>query len=105
MAFGITRDELVEWKRSIKRGEIAILTHYWMDPRFPDATSVTKVGAGDIEKLAAWGARYGLKKVWIDPKESYPHYDLFGEWQERVLRLEGKHDQYEKFVQKKGRNR
>lgn len=104
MAFGITRDELIEWKRKVKRGEIAILTHYWMDPRFPESTSVTKVGAEDIEKLAAWGKQYGLKKEWIDLKESYPHYDLFGEWQERVLRLEGMEEQYEKFIQKKGRN-
>ncbi|XKH51142.1 hypothetical protein LG275_02800 [Chryseomicrobium palamuruense] len=103
MAFGITRDELVQWKSKIQQGEIAFLTHYWMDPRFPGSTSVTKVGAQDIDQLAKWGEQYGLKEQWIDRKESYPHFDLFGEWQEKILRLEGIEDQYAKFVEKKDR--
>lgn len=101
MAFGIKRHELVEWKLKIEAGDIAILTHYWQDPRFPGATSVTKVGCLDIVSLAEWGTRYGLKEEWIDHKEGYPHFDLFGEIQERVLREEGMEDQYIRFVYKK----
>lgn len=35
MAFGIKREEMKQWKASVARGEIAYLTHYWVDPRFP----------------------------------------------------------------------
>lgn len=100
MAFGVTRQELIKWKQDIEDGKIAVITHYWLDPRFPQATSVTKVGCSDISKLAHWGKFYGLKKQWIDQKEKYPHFDLFGEIQERVLRQEGYEEQYEKFVKK-----
>ena len=65
MAFGITRQELMNWKRQVKRGEIAFLTHYWQDERFPNATTVTKVGCNQITKLIEWGNQYGLKKEWI----------------------------------------
>ena len=44
MAFGIKRHELNEWKRKTLNGEIAFLTHYWYDQRFPEYYSVTKVG-------------------------------------------------------------
>ncbi|MBM7656061.1 hypothetical protein JOC76_005598 [Neobacillus cucumis] len=62
MAFGIKRHELREWKQKIDQGDIAFLTHYWLDDRFPDCKTVTKVGCQDIEKLAEWGKKYGLKK-------------------------------------------
>ncbi|WP_342525555.1 hypothetical protein MKY84_08620 [Chryseomicrobium sp. FSL W7-1435] len=101
MAFGITRRELVAWKQKIEAGEIGILTHYWLDSRFPHATSVTKVGARDLNQLASWGETYGLQKEWIDHKEHFPHFDLFGEIQERVLKEEGMTEQYEKFITKK----
>lgn len=101
MAFGISRTELVEWKRRIEAGEMAILTHYWLDPRFPNSTSVTKVGCQDTKRLAEWGRRYSLKEAWIDHKEDYPHFDLFGDIQEQVLVDEGLVDQYTRFIQKK----
>ncbi|MFC4356235.1 hypothetical protein ACFO0S_14335 [Chryseomicrobium palamuruense] len=101
MAFGINRQELINWKRKIEAGEIAILTHYWLDSRFPESTSVTKVGCSDLSKLAEWGREYNLKKEWIDRKEGYPHYDLFGEIQERVLREEGMNEQYDRFLKTK----
>lgn len=33
MAFGIDRQELSRWKEAVERGEIAYLTHFWLDPR------------------------------------------------------------------------
>ncbi|TDK59346.1 hypothetical protein E2K98_19080 [Bacillus salipaludis] len=90
MAFGIRRDELNEWKRKIDHGEIAFLTHYWLDERFPEYKTVTKVGCNDLEKLAEWGSKYGLKKEWIDHrKDGYSHFDLLGKRQKEILQAEG----------------
>jgi hypothetical protein len=91
MAFGINREELRRWKEEVSRGDIAFLTHFWLDDRFPGCKTVTKVGCCDLEKLAAWGAKHGLKPEWIDRrKASLPHYDLFGERRDEILRKEGK---------------
>jgi hypothetical protein len=90
MAFGISRSELNEWKRKVADGEIAFITHYWIDERFPDCKTVTKVGCSDVEKLIAWGKQYGLKPEWIDRrKKSYPHFDLLGDKQKEILTKEG----------------
>lgn len=90
MAFGISRKELNDWKETISKGEIAFLTHYWLDERFPGCTTVTKVGCNDLDKLEEWGRKYGLLPEWIDRrKPQYPHFDLFGEKQESILRMEG----------------
>ncbi|WP_404333019.1 hypothetical protein [Mesobacillus maritimus] len=90
MAFGIKREELIEWKAKVARGEIAFITHYWLDDRFPGTKSVTKVGCRDIEKLAAWGKQYGLEPQWIDKrKATMPHFDLFGERRDAILKKEG----------------
>ncbi len=90
MAFGIKRHELAEWKAKIRKGEIAFLTHYWIDERFPGCKTVTKAGCRDIGKLAEWGRKYGLSPEWIDNrKPEYPHFDLFGMKQEEVLEKEG----------------
>lgn len=89
MAFGLKRAELQEWKQRAASGEIAFLTHYWQDPRFPDYTTVTKVACQDLDRLAHWGERYGLKREWIDYREHYSHYDLLGETQQEILRAEG----------------
>lgn len=43
MAFGTNRTELSAWKRAVRAGEIAFLTHYWLDDRFPGCKTVTKV--------------------------------------------------------------
>lgn len=90
MAFGIKRRELIEWKQKIDRGEIAFLTHYWLDDRFPENKTVTKVGCRDLDQLATWGQKYGLKKEWIHIRPNgYSHFDLIGEKQVIILRLEG----------------
>lgn len=98
MAFGITRDELKAWQKKASAGDIAIITHYWTDPRFPTATSVTKVGSSDIKKLKAWGKQYGLNEHWIDYHAEYPHYDLFAPFQQLVLEQEDKQDQIRRFL-------
>jgi hypothetical protein len=97
LAFGIKRHELAEWKEKIRKGEIAFLTHYWIDDRFPGCTTVTKAGCRDIEKLSEWGRKYGLSPEWIDNrKPDYPHFDLFGMKQEEVLKMEGIKNSLEK---------
>lgn len=93
MAFGITRDDLVAWKEKIDKGEIAFLTHYWLDSRFPACTTVTKVGCNDLQKLIRWGERYELKKEWIHHrKDGYSHFDLLGERQKEILIMENLFD-------------
>ncbi|MEH7109632.1 hypothetical protein [Bacillus sp. JJ1764] len=90
MAFGIKRRELLDWKRKIDEGEIAFLTHYWLDDRFPGYKTVTKVGSHDLDKLAEWGRKYGLKKEWIHHrKDGYSHFDLIGARQKEILKQEG----------------
>jgi len=97
MAFGIGRTELQVWKRSVSKGDIAFLTHYWLDERFPGCKTVTKVGCSDIEKLIEWGKKYGLKAEWIDMREDYPHFDLFGHHERDILKNEGLTKQLERF--------
>lgn len=100
MAFGIKKKELNEWKRKIDAGDIAFLTHYWLDDRFPDCTTVTKVGCNNMKRLAKWGEKYGLKAEWIHQrKDGYSHYDLLGEWQAEILEREGLLEQIWKFKQ------
>lgn len=90
MAFGINRKQVNEWKQKIDQGEIAFLTHYWYDERFPNAKTVTKVGCKDLNKLIQWGKQYGLKKEWIHHRnEGYSHFDLLGEYEQRILKEEG----------------
>lgn len=89
MAFGINRRELARWKNQIDHGEIAFLTHYWLDDRFPESKSITKVGCSDLTKLAAWGKKYGLQKEWIHiRKDGYSHFDLIGKRQIEILQSE-----------------
>lgn len=91
MAFGIKREELREWKKKIDRGEIAFLTHYWVDDRFPGCKTVTKVGCKDLTILAEWGLKYGLKKEWIHIRQDgYSHFDLIGEKEKEILAMENK---------------
>ncbi|MBY0120518.1 hypothetical protein [Bacillus sp. S/N-304-OC-R1] len=90
MAFGIKRQELNDWKKIIDHGGIAFLTHYWLDDRFPGCKTVTKVGCNDLNKLIAWGKKYGLKPEWIHTrKDGYSHFDLIGERQADILKYEG----------------
>ncbi|MGE7767983.1 hypothetical protein [Peribacillus sp. NPDC096540] len=89
MAFGIKRVDLVAWKQQIDQGQIAFLTHYWLDDRFPGCKTVTKVGCKDLERLAEWGKKYGLKKEWIHHrKDGYSHFDLLGARQMEILKAE-----------------
>ncbi|AJD91124.1 hypothetical protein JMA_18070 [Jeotgalibacillus malaysiensis] len=98
MAFGIKRAELVKWKRDIDRGEIAFLTHYWVDDRFHEMRTVTKAGAMNIDQLSDWGSQYGLKKEWIHIREDgYSHYDLIGDTQLYILKSEGLTEHIERF--------
>lgn len=97
MAFGLKREDLVAWKREVTKGNIAFLTHYWQDPRFPGCYTVTKVGCNNVDKLTAWGRQYGLKAAWIDRRQNYPHFDLFGERQKNILRQEQQWEQLQKF--------
>lgn len=97
MAFGVKRDELIAWKKKVKNGEIAFLTHYWLDDRFPNSKTVTKVGCANVEKLKEWGRKYGLKPEWIHKDEKYPHFDLIGKFQKDILVQEGIMDQIERF--------
>lgn len=89
MAFGINKSELQAWKEQVSKGEIAFLTHYWLDPRFENATTVTKVGCVNLERLTSWGKKYGLKKEWIHNREKFPHFDLIGPSQIEILIAEG----------------
>lgn len=93
MAFGIKRHELIAWKQKINNGEIAFLTHYWLDDRFPGVKTVTKVGCNDLQKLVQWGKKYELKKEWIDiRRDGYSHFDLIGDKQKEILQKEGLFD-------------
>lgn len=97
MAFGIDREELSRWKKAVSQGEIAFLTHYWIDPRFPDMTTVTKVGCSDLTKLTHWCEEHGLPAKYIHHRSSFPHFDLIGPRQQEILRNEGLWDQLERF--------
>lgn len=89
MAFGIKREELLDWKKKIDQGDIAFLTHYWLDDRFPDCKTVTKVGCKDLERLVKWGKQCGLRKEWIHlRKDGYSHFDLLGSKQKEILAKE-----------------
>ncbi|MFC5463644.1 hypothetical protein [Lederbergia graminis] len=98
MAFGISKSELKKWKKLIDDGEIAFITHYWLDDRFPGINTVTKVGCNDLLRLADWGKGYGLKGEWIHHrKDGYSHFDLLGEKQVEILTKEGLLSQLESF--------
>jgi hypothetical protein len=97
MAFGITREELRQWKEQVSRGEIAYLTHYWFEPRFPECRTVTKVGCSDVERLAAWCMEHDLNPRYIHRRKPYPHFDLIGDKQKEILRKERLWDQLIRF--------
>lgn len=88
MAFGINRKQLNDWKKQVLSGEIAFLTHYWQDERFPECYTVTKVGCSELDKLIAWGRKYDLQPKWIH-RGKYPHFDLMGKIQYEILTQEG----------------
>ncbi|QHS22359.1 hypothetical protein GWK91_05065 [Virgibacillus sp. MSP4-1] len=97
MAFGVKRAEVNKWKQDVKDGKIAFITHYWLDDRFPDSRTVTKAGCNDLEKLQAWGKKYGLKPEWIHQDEEFPHFDLIGKFQKDILKAENQIEQIHRF--------
>lgn len=86
MAFGISKQELKQWKIAVSRGEIAYLTHYWYDSRFPEYKTVTKVGCSDLIRLKQWCVENGLDPKYIHNRKPYPHFDLLGPKQVEILR-------------------
>ncbi|MBH5318173.1 hypothetical protein I6N90_10170 [Paenibacillus sp. GSMTC-2017] len=97
MAFGISRDELNKWKSAVTKGDIAFLTHYWLDTRFPGIKTVTKVGCSDLDKLSNWCRQNGLNPAYIHTRERFPHFDLIGKKQAEVLFRENLFDHLERF--------
>ncbi|MFC7060335.1 hypothetical protein [Halobacillus seohaensis] len=97
MAFGVKRVELVEWKKKVEQGDIAFLTHYWIDDRFPECDTVTKVGCANMDKLVKWGEAYQLKAEWIHHDSKYPHFDLLGNRQYEILKKENQEEQLKRF--------
>lgn len=97
MAFGLKRSELKAWKEKVGRGEIAFITHFWLHPRFPGITTVTKAGCYNVQRLLEWGESYGLKKEWIHAHSDYTHFDLIGDKQFEILEKEELWDQIERF--------
>jgi hypothetical protein len=98
MAFGINKHELKNWKKEVRTGNIAFITHFWLDSRFPGEKSVTKVGCSDLNKLTLWGERHGLKAEWIHEREAYPHFDLIGDKQRLIMKKEGRFNELKKFL-------
>jgi len=97
MAFGITRTEMEAWKSKVSQGEIAFLTHYWVEARFPGIRTVTKVGCSNQDKLAAWCRENGLSPAYIHNREPFPHFDLIGPKQKEILAKEGLWSHIERF--------
>lgn len=97
MAFGVDRCELNEWKRRVAAGEIAYLTHYWHEPRWPGIRTVTKVGCSDLGKLRGWCEANGLDPAYIHERGDYPHFDLIGRRQKEILLREGLHGHIDRF--------
>lgn len=97
MAFGISRAELSTWKKAVAGGEIAYLTHYWIDPRFPHIHCVTKVGCSDLSKLREWCKSHDLPPEYIHQRMPYPHFDLLGPKQKEILAKAGLHAHIQRF--------
>ena len=97
MAFGINRIELNQWKAAVNREEIAFLTHFWLDTRFPQYNTVTKVGCSNLERLKAWCISHGLNPDYIHDRFPFPHYDLLGPKQQEILQKEGIWEQLTRF--------
>ena len=97
MAFGVDRLELNEWKKRVAAGEIAYLTHYWHEPRWPGIRTVTKVGCSDMDKLRRWCRANGLDPAYIHERGDYPHFDLIGRRQREILLREGLRSHIDRF--------
>ncbi|MGE7822796.1 hypothetical protein [Paenibacillus sp. NPDC093718] len=97
MAFGISRQELQQWKQKVAQGDIAFLTHYWYDKRFPEFRTVTKVGCSNIQRLEDWCVSNGLNPEYIHYRLPYPHFDLIGRKQTELLQKYSLDDHITRF--------
>jgi hypothetical protein len=97
MAFGISRNELTQWKEAVARGEISFLTHFWLDIRFPHYKTVTKVGCSNMEQLVLWCINHDLNPKYIHNRTPFPHFDLLGPRQRDILQSEGLWEQLNRF--------
>jgi hypothetical protein len=97
MAFGINRKELNLWKDAVTRQEISFLTHFWLDMRFPQFNTVTKVGCSNMERLTLWCIAHDLDPYFIHNRSPFPHYDLIGPIQKHILEKEGLWEHIERF--------
>lgn len=97
MAYGITKEELEQWKARVMQGEISYLTHYWVEPRFPHIKTVTKVGCSNIDLLKQWCQKHGLNERFIHFRERYPHFDLMGPKQKEILMKENLWEHIKRF--------
>ncbi|MFC4735702.1 hypothetical protein ACFO4L_03800 [Bacillus daqingensis] len=104
MAFGVTKQELAAWKRSVRSGNVAFLTHFWYDKRFPQYNTVTKAACSDRGRLIEWGLTYGLHETWIHEDRLYPHFDLIGADEFRILEQEGELEKLLKLRMRAGSN-
>jgi len=85
------------WKAAVEQGELAYLTHYWHDERFPNYKTVTKVGCSDLSKLTAWCKQFHLDPKYIHYRDRYPHFDLLGPYQYEVQKQLGLYNHIERF--------
>jgi hypothetical protein len=97
MAFGISRKELTDWKEAVARGEISFLTHFWYDVRFPNYTSITKVGCANMETLMLWCIKNDLNPQYIHKRNNFPHFDVIGPKQKEILQSEGLWEHLKRF--------
>lgn len=97
MAFGITRAELAAWKAKVRQGEVSLLTHFWLHPRYPSIKTVTKAGCADLNALLTWGEPYELERKHLHLRNEFPHFDLIGDKQGEILAREGLWDQIIRF--------
>lgn len=97
MAFGISKEELTKWKENVLRGEITYLTHFWVEPRFPDIKTVTKVGCSNLSRLKEWCLIHGLNAKYIHYRVDFPHFDLMGPKQKEILLKEKQWEQIKRF--------
>lgn len=97
MAFGISKKELADWKNRAASGKVALITHYWYDPRYPEFHTVTKAACADHDKLLAWGKQFGFQPHWIHYREEYSHFDIRGPKQIEVLEACGHSEAITRF--------
>jgi hypothetical protein len=97
MAFGISRKELNLWKDAVTRQEISFLTHFWLDTRFPQFKTITKVGCSNMERLTIWCIAHDLNPNYIHNRSSFPHFDLIGPKQKSILEKEGLWEHIKRF--------